>query len=142
MRLHTTIKHHMTPSPITIGGRQTMTTAHRLMRDNHIRHLPVLDEGRVIGVVTERDLHLMESLRDVEPDDVFVEDAMTPDPYTVSPDAHVGEVATTMANNKFGCAIVVENGRACGVFTTVDALRALADMVGRQGKPARARAAG
>lgn len=138
MSFSRTIKHFMTPSPHTIGPRQTMARAHAIMRENRIRHLPVVDEGRVVGIVTERDLHLMETLPDSQPDDVFIEDAMTPDPYTVPLDAPIDDVATTMAQNKFGCAVVVENGRPCGVFTTVDALYALAQMTRAPERGARA----
>jgi len=139
MSFDATIKHFMTPSPHTIDRRQTMTSAHVLMREHRIRHLPVMENGRIIGVVTERDLHLMETLPDVLPDEIFVEDAMTPDPYTVSPEALVGDVATTMANNNFGCAVVVEHGLPCGIFTTVDALYALAQMMRDPAQPVRPR---
>jgi acetoin utilization protein AcuB len=132
MPFQATVEQFMSPAPLTIGREQTMTKAHLLMRRHKIRHLPVLEGGKVIGVVTERDLHLLETLPDVKPEQVLVEDAMTPDPYTVSPEARIDEVATVMANNKFGCAVVTSGGKACGVFTTVDALRALAFLVRQQ----------
>jgi acetoin utilization protein AcuB len=58
---------------------------------------------------------------------VQIEEAMTADPYVVDADAPLSEVAATMAERHLGCAIVTEQGRVVGIFTTVDALRAVAD---------------
>ena len=123
-----TIRDYMTKGAHSIGPKQTLAVAHRIMRENHIRHLPVLDAGRLVGVVSDRDLHLVETLDDVNPETVPVEDAMTEQPYAVGPDAHLGAVARTMAEHKYGCAVVLYKGKLLGVFTTVDALRALADL--------------
>lgn len=123
------ISKHMTPSPHTIGQEQSMAKAHEIMRSFNIRHLPVLHGGGVVGIVTERDLHLLETLRDVRPEDVPVEDAMSPDPYTVTPDAPLAEVARHMAAHKFGAAIVTEGPHVVGIFSAVDGLRLLANML-------------
>jgi acetoin utilization protein AcuB len=120
----------MTPSPHTIGSEQPMTRAHELMREHGIRHLPVLHGGKLAGMVTVRDLHLVETLKDVDPAEVRVEEAMTPEPFVVAPDALLREVAREMAERKLGSAIVVDGTRVVGVFTTVDALKALSDALG------------
>jgi acetoin utilization protein AcuB len=122
-----TIRDYMTKGAHSIGPKQTLAVAHRIMRDNHIRHLPVLDAGKLIGVISDRDLHLVETLDDVDPETVPVEDAMSEQPYAVGPEAHLDTVARTMAEHKYGCAVVLYKGKLLGVFTTVDALRALAD---------------
>ncbi|MEW5851875.1 MAG: CBS domain-containing protein [Myxococcota bacterium] len=124
-----TVETVMTPSPHSIGKDQTMAKAHEVMRQYRIRHLPVLEAGQIIGVVTERDLHLMETLPDVKPEEVQVEDAMTSDPYIVDPATPVEEVALAMAEHKYGCAVVMKDGKLKGIFTTVDALRALAALI-------------
>lgn len=115
----------MTPLPHTIEFDQPLARAHELMRQHHIRHLPVMQNGKLLGLVSIRDLHLIETLRDVDPDEVPVEDAMAEEPYTVSPDEPLDAVAAIMADHKLGSAVVVEGGRVQGIFTTVDALRAL-----------------
>lgn len=115
----------MTPLPHTIEFDQPLTRAHELMRTHHIRHLPVMQNGKLLGLVSIRDLHLIETLRDVDPDEVPVEDAMAEEPYTVSPDEPLDAVAAIMADHKLGSAVVVEGGQVQGIFTTVDALRAL-----------------
>jgi len=123
-----TIREYMTRGAHSIGRFQTLQAAHKLMRENHIRHLPVLDAGKLVGIVSDRDLHLVETLQDVDPAAVQVEDAMTEEPYTVEPDAPLAQVARIMAEHKYGCAVVQHHGRVLGVFTTTDALRALADL--------------
>lgn len=115
----------MTPLPHTIEFDQPLARAHELMRMHQIRHLPVMQNGKLLGLISIRDLHLIETLRDVDPDEVPVEDAMAEEPYTVSPEEPLDEVATIMADYKLGSAVVVEDGQVQGIFTTVDALRAL-----------------
>lgn len=123
------VDHYMTTSPHTIGHDQKLTQAHRMMRDHHIRHLPVLQGGKLVGVLSDRDLHLVETLRDVDPDRVLVEEAMSPTVFTVSPRAQLDEVVAEMAQHKYGSAIVVDHDKVVGVFTTIDALRAFADLL-------------
>jgi acetoin utilization protein AcuB len=124
-----TIQKYMTTQPHSIGEDQTMDRAHRMMRQHHFRHLPVLRAGKLVGVLSDRDLHLVEAIRDVDPTEVSVEDAMTPSPYTVSPDSPLDEVVATMAEHKYGCAVVMQNDKLVGIFTTVDACSAFAEML-------------
>jgi len=121
----------MTPSPVTIGREQSLTVAHRLMREHHIRHLPVLARGRLVGLVSQRDLHFIETLRDVDRDLVAVEDAMSEPVYKVAPGARLATVVKEMADRRIGSAIVVDRGKVVGVFTAVDGLRVLADLLAR-----------
>lgn len=123
------IARYMSPTPHTIGQDQTLARAHQVMREHRIRHLPVLSAGRLVGVLSERDLALIETLKDVDPTKVLVEDAMTQAPYTVSPDAPLDEIVSTMAEHRYGSAIVVDNERVVGVFTTVDAMAAFAELL-------------
>jgi acetoin utilization protein AcuB len=121
----------MTPAPSTVPRNESVSVAHRLMREAGIRHLPVLDGTAVIGVLTERDVLLIESLPGVNPTDMRVEEAMVPEPYEVTPEAALAEVVATLLDRRIGSAIVVDEGRVVGVFTTVDALRALSDLLQR-----------
>ena len=116
----------MTPQPITIGRQETLATAHRTMREHRIRHLPVLERGELIGVVTQRDLYFLETLRGVDLEEDIVEDAMTTDTYAVTPDAPISAVAKSMARHRYGCAVVIERGKVAGIFTATDALRLVA----------------
>lgn len=123
------IQKYMTTCPETIGRDQPMSVAHRIMREHRIRHLPVLDGGRVVGLVSDRDLNLVETLKDVDPKQVSVEEAMTQDPYVVAPDTALDEVVQTMAARKYGSAVVVERNKVVGIFTTVDACAAFAELL-------------
>ena len=123
------IKKYMTTDIQTIGDTQPMSVAHSMMREQHIRHLPVLHQGKVVGIVTDRDLHLVETLRDVDPNKVAVSEAMTQDPYVVGPEASLDEVVATMASKKYGSAVVADHGHVVGIFTTVDACSAFADLL-------------
>ncbi len=121
----TTVAEYMTDAPITIGDDQSLARAHEVMREHKIRHLPVLHGGQLVGIVSLGDLHLIETLGDRDLESIPVEDAMTPEPFVVQPDAELAEVAGTMAAHKYGTAIVARGSKIVGIFTTIDALRAL-----------------
>lgn len=123
----TPIEKLMTPSPHSIGPEQTVATALKLMRSHGVRHLPVLDGGNIIGLVSERELELVSTLGASNPERSSVEQAMIPDPYWAEVDTPVAEVASKMADRKLGSAVITKNGKLAGVFTTTDALRALAE---------------
>jgi acetoin utilization protein AcuB len=127
------ISRYMTRQPWTIRKDAKMAQAHALMREHHIRHLPVLEGGQLVGIVSERDLHLIETLPDCDPEDVTVEEAMSVDVYTVDAEAPLDDIVEAMAQRKLGCAIV-QNRRGVveGIFTTIDALQVLADVLRRQ----------
>jgi acetoin utilization protein AcuB len=125
------LAHYMSPAPHTIGAEQPLAVAHRMMREHAIRHLPVLAGGKLVGMVTERDLQLVEGLPGVDAERVTVEEAMSPDPFTIAPHSSLEWVAAEMAERKYGSTVVVDQGRVVGVFTTVDALRALQDLLAR-----------
>ena len=124
-----TVQKYMTTSPHTIGDDQPMTLAHRMMREHDIRHLPVLHGSKIVGLVSDRDLNTVETLRDVDPRKVLVSEAMSQDPYLVSPEAGLDEVVSTMASKKYGSAVVTQHDKVVGIFTTVDACRAFSDLL-------------
>jgi CBS domain-containing protein len=127
-----TVQEHMSIAPVVVSSDRSLADAHRLMRERGIRHLPVVDHGRLVGVVSQRDLYLLETLKGVDPGVETVREAMAPDPYAVPPDAPLEDVAMAMAEAKYGSAVVVDRGAVIGLFTTVDALRALAAVAGRR----------
>ena len=119
----------MTAQPHTIGDDQSLAVARERMHHNGVRHLPVLHGGHLVGVVSTRDIAIVESFPDVKIEAVTVDDAMSESPWTVQAQTDLGEVAAAMAERRIGTAIVVdpdEPDHVVGVFTTTDALRALA----------------
>jgi predicted transcriptional regulator len=125
------IRRFMTPTPHTISTRQTLAEAHQAMRERGVRHLPVVVDGKLVGVVSQRDLYLLETLRGVDVGRELVEEAMSDEPFVVAPDSSLEEVAEAMARNKLGSALVVESATLVGIFTSTDALRALVTLLRR-----------
>jgi acetoin utilization protein AcuB len=123
------ISKFMTTTPISVEAGATLAEAKKLMEKQGIRHLPVVSNGKLLGIITDRDLKFVESFPDVNPKSVAVEQTMTEEPYSVSPSTLLDEVAFTMAENRYGSAVVVDNGHVVGLFTTVDACRALSELL-------------
>jgi acetoin utilization protein AcuB len=121
----TAIAKYMTAGPHTIGREQSLIAAKQVMHKNHVRHLPVLHAGKLVGVVSERELDVISALPGSK--QLSVEDAMVPDVYAISEDAQLETVAAEMARLKIGSAVVLKGDDVVGVFTAVDGLRALAD---------------
>lgn len=129
VRQFPTVREYMSASPFTISARRPLAAAQSLMRERGIRHLPVLDGGEVVGLLSERDLLLVEAMPQVNPTVVRVEEAMVKNVFQVSPDDPVGEVVEIMIERKLGSAVVVDGAKVAGVFTTIDALRSLHDLL-------------
>lgn len=123
------IQKYMTTVPKSIGFDQTLAQAADFMRTLHLRHLPVLQGGKLVGVLTDRDINLVLSFKDSDPEKLTVEEAYTPDPYFTKPDAPLSDVVTEMAERKIGCALVVDNGKLVGIFTEIDAYKALSELL-------------
>lgn len=129
MNKNSTVRGAMSPTPHTIGSEQTLATAHALMRQHGVRHLPVLHGGKLLGIVSQRDLFFVESLKNVDPERVTVEEAMTQEPYVVDAETPLPEVVRTMAQSRYGAALVTEKSKVVGIFTAVDALHLLATLL-------------
>lgn len=120
-----TVQKFMTCVPQTIDSFASVKEAQDLMSRFHIRHLPVLHEGDVFGIVTDRDVKLALGLSQAEPELLKVKDICHEHPYQVPPDTPISRVAATMAEEKYGSAMVVQNGKLVGIVTTVDICMAL-----------------
>ena len=105
------------------------------MARESIRHLPVLDGDKLVGVVSERDLRFAAQLPGIEGDALPVEQVMVRKPYTVHVETPLNEAARVMAQRKLGSAVVLDGKKVIGILTTTDALAALVDLL--EGKLAR-----
>jgi acetoin utilization protein AcuB len=121
------IAKYMSAGPHTIGREQSLSAAKQLMHKSHVRHLPVLHGGKLVGVISERELDVIGALPGSK--QLTVEDAMVPDVYVTSEDAELATVVSDMARLKVGSAIVVKGADVVGVFTAVDGLKALAELL-------------
>jgi len=117
----------MSPAPHSVGKDQPLAVAHQLMREHGLRHLPVLEHGKLVGLLSERDLYYLETIAGVDPENERVEEGMSQDVYCVSPEARLLDIVVEMMTQKYGCAVVVESTKVVGIFTTTDALRLLAE---------------
>jgi acetoin utilization protein AcuB len=115
----------MTPLPHVVARDATMAQARSKMRKLFVRHLPVVDAGELVGLVSESDLSFVE--RFVDARTVPVGDVMRTDPFVTVPYAPLAEVAQSMAERRLDAAIVIDRGNVVGLFTATDALRALAE---------------
>lgn len=125
------ISRYMTPQPWTIRSDANLSQARDMMREHKIRHLPVLEGGKLVGILSERDVDLFDRLR-TRDSDVTVEDAMTVDVYVASCDDPVDAVVETMAERKYGCTVVLNRREQVeGIFTTVDGMHVLVEVLQR-----------
>ncbi len=121
----TTMRDVMTVAPHTIASTASISEAHKQMRLLRCRHLPVVDNGSLVGIVSERDLFVVESLLGADSVRDRVGDAMNSRVYTTIPTAKLRDVARVMAAEKYGSAVVLEGERVVGIFTATDAFRHL-----------------
>ena len=117
----------MTQALFFAAPDESVLTAYRRMLENDIRHLPVVDQSQLLGVLFKSDLKLIESLPAATVEEVPVSDMMVREFYTVDPEEALDVAAREMSKRKYGSALVVEAGKVVGVFTTTDALKALSD---------------
>jgi CBS domain-containing protein len=121
----------MTPFPYAVGPDASVLEVEQLMEEHSIRHVPVQDDGSVLGIVSERDLHHMvhQALPSGDKSRLRVRHLLLPDPYTVEMTTPLADVVREMAARHIGSAIVLRQGRLAGVFSAVDACRLLGEFL-------------
>ena len=129
MKKSPSIQLAMTPFPHTVDADAPLRLARRLMQEPEIRHLPVARRGKLVGVLTDRDLKraLDPSLGLAPKDELFVEDVMVRGAYAVETTTPLEEVLLEMAERHIGCSLVVRDGTLVGIFTSTDACRAFGE---------------
>lgn len=123
------IQKYMTADPSTINGEQTLYFAKQIMLAKNIRHLPVLDGGKIVGIISERDINFIQNFKGVDIEVEKVQDAMTESPYIVEAHTHLDEVCEVMAADKIGSVLVQDNKKLVGIFTWIDALKAMSSLM-------------
>ncbi len=121
------VKDVMVRAPYSVQSTHLLTIAEKLMREKRIRHLPVFNGKKLVGVLSERQVE--KALANADPRTAPVTSARLSTPLTTRQDAPLAELARAMAEAKSDVAIVMENEKAVGVFTTIDALHVLADLL-------------
>ena len=131
-----TVRDIMATEVVTLGRNDTLQLAKDIMALGRIRHFPVVDEGEVVGVVSQRDL-FRASLGSVMKygekaersflDTVAVKEVMSGPPMTISPDVSIKEAARLMVERKIGCLPVVAEWKLVGLVTETDLLEEVAE---------------
>lgn len=123
------VKNVMHPDPHSIAPNQSLEVAMSILQSHNIRHLPVIHMGKIEGIITDRDIEFALRVEKKSPKELLVKDCYTSEPYIVDCKTKVSNVAKTMAHQHIGCALVTENNKLVGIFTTVDACRLLSEVL-------------
>lgn len=122
------IQKYMTTTPHSIGAEQHLNVALEMMKKYGIRHLPVLKGGTLTGILTDRDVKLVLGIQGVDPSKTTIDDVSTEEIYITAPTTPLNEVVSQMAEKRIGSALIVQNHKLVGIFTSTDALRVLGEI--------------
>jgi len=135
------VEKRMKHDPVTVSPEDSFRHAMTLIRQKGIRHLPVVEAGQLVGIVTDRDIrqtspspatsleihelhYLLERVK--------IREIMTRKVYTVTPETPIEEAARLMLEHKIGGLPVLQAGRLVGIITETDILRAFVEVIGIQ----------
>jgi len=133
------VRWRMTPNPIVIDPETSILDALHIMKEKKVRRLPVVAHGKLVGIVTEKDLRESPSLKATSLS-IFelnyllaktpVSEVMTKDPITVTPDTTIEEAAVIMRDNQISGLPVVDDGKIVGIVTETDIFDMLVKLLG------------
>lgn len=136
-----TVEDIMTRRVIFVREEDNMLTIREGMEAFGLRHIPVLDNGKIVGLLSHRDVlrfansqyhpnRVSRDLDDRRSQETFVADVMTRDVRTVPPTMPLFEAAKILVSNKFGClAVTAQDGTLLGLVTEHDLVKAMAHML-------------
>jgi CBS domain-containing protein len=125
------LKTVMTPFPYWVDIDEPVKAARQMMREHKVRHLPVKEHGKLVSVVTDRDLKFaLDPELGLPPrDSLRVRDVCVYTAYIADIDSRLEAVLETMAERKIGSVLVTRDGNLVGIFTSTDACRVLARLI-------------
>ena len=122
------VEEFTTPCLQPVDLNTSLTDLERLMKEKGIRHLPVKDDkGAVAGIISERDVYFSHRLG--QANEIKAQDIMQKNPYQVDSQTKISEVAFYMSAHKIGSALVIGPKGELGIFTSIDALNALVEVL-------------
>lgn len=130
----------MTPNPVTVAPHASVAEVWDVMRERGVRHLPVVDRGALVGMLSDRDLARFDVARVVTPEGAealrrelgtSAVTVMSADVVAVSPEAELGEVVDLLLENRIGAVPVVrpDTEELVGIVSYIDVLQALRDLL-------------
>lgn len=131
MRKSMPVREYMSRLPQEIDCREPLDAAMRRMQWYAVRHIPVMDGAHVFGILSGSDVHAAWQQHGPRASELPVGEVCRRGPLSVSPVTPIPEVARQMVEHGVTSALVVDDGVLVGIFTSVDALRVLADLAHR-----------
>ena len=133
------VRDAMTREVVTVGPEAGVGEAWGLCRERNIRHLPVVEGGRLVGIVSDRDLRDVSPPRGSQDEEntlgyVRVRDMMSREVVTAHPLDTIEHAARVIYENRFNCLPVVADGELAGIITSSDLVRTLVELVGAHGR--------
>lgn len=132
------VHERMTPNPVTVEAGDPLRKAWDLSEEMRLRRFCVMDSGRLVGIITDRDMRnatassvvlTEKKYHDFLLDTVKVESVMTADPRTISPEADLVEAARLILEMKVGGLPVMDGERLVGIITETDLIETLVEML-------------
>ena len=119
----------MTSFPYFVDIDESAARMEAMMDQHKIRHLPVQEKGKIVGIVSERDLHhhVKRSSSPEEKAKLRARHIMVPEPYVASFRTPLNEVVLEMARRRIGSVIVQRQGRLAGILSAIDVCRILGE---------------
>jgi CBS domain-containing protein len=133
------VRQFMTSPVTSLPSSARLLDAGLLLRAGRIRHIPIIDDGQLVGILSDRDVQrctpsLLTRVTADEYNAIFedtpVARVMSRDPQHISPDTPLHKAAALLREQKLGCLPVVENGQVIGIITKDDMLAALVKLLG------------
>ena len=118
---------YMTPNPQTIAPEARVTEALSIMRQKNIRHLPVVDKGRILGIVTDKDIR--STLDPTLLADLTMADLMTKNPVVITAETSIQEAARLTFLKKTTGLLITRNNALVGILTLADMLKVLVEIL-------------
>lgn len=116
--------------PYTVEIDDSIHAAEQIMTSHRIRHLPVVNNGKVVGIISDRDIHVAKSSQGANAAKLQARDLCQLNPYIVNESDSIETVVRTMGVRKIEVAVVARDDTPVGIFTTTDACRLLAELLG------------
>jgi CBS domain-containing protein len=114
------VREIMTEDPETVAPGTPVAEVARLMRDLDVGIVPVVNEDELMGVITDRDITIRVTAAGLSPFEVTVQDFISPNPVTISPDDDVGKARKLMADNQIRRLLVTEGNKLVGIISLGD----------------------
>ncbi len=121
------VEEFTTPCPEVVSPDTELVALERLIKKKRFRHIPVQEEDKIVGIISERDIFSAYRSNDINT--LTARDIMQKEPYIIPSDTKLSEVAFYMSKNKYGSALVINKEGELGIFTSTDALNALVEVL-------------